>query len=834
MKTLLVIDANSIINRAFYGVAPLTAPSGLHTNAVFGLVNTVASQMDALKPDAVVAAFDLKAPTFRHKLYDAYKAGRRPMPPELSEQFPAARRALAAMGAFIAEKEGYEADDVLGTFAREAKERGDTRTYLLTGDRDSLQLVDERTTVLLAGNRETAAIDPAEFFSRYGVPSDRFVDVKALMGDSSDNIPGVPGIGEKTALKLIAAYGDLDTLYASLDAADLPEKQKEKLRAGRDSAYLSRTLSRIERNAPLGFGLAEAEKAERDDAALAELFRELGFAKLTERFALKADKLTDGAPEGAKTVTAEESLTLARGGTVVFSFTAEGDLSFSVGEEAYTLPAAEIGAAAELFGGGYSLVCHDLKAACARLGRSVSGCVFDTMLAAYLDDPGASDYSLAALTSRYPPEKGGTSPVRYIAYLRETLSRRLAESGADRLLSEVEIPVAVLLYEMERDGALVDREGLRDFGRQLAGIAQGLEEQIYLLAGRPFNINSPKQLGTVLFEELGLKAPKKTKSGYSTASDVLEKLAFHHEIVSLVLEYRHVTKLNSTFVVGLSDAADAEGRVHTSFHQCGTATGRLSSSDPNLQNIPIRTELGRRMRQFFTAPEGMLLVDADYSQIELRLLAHLSGDENMIRAFREGEDIHRSTAAAVFGVPEEMVTPEMRKSAKAVNFGIVYGIGAFSLSEDLGISRREAADYIESYYARYPKIREYLDRTVEAARETGYTTTLFGRRRKIPELSSSNHNLRAFGERVAMNSPIQGSAADLIKMAMVAVDRRLKENVPGARIILQVHDELICEAPEKDAERVARILSEEMERAVTLSVPLPADAGIGKNWLACR
>ncbi|MBQ2117476.1 MAG: DNA polymerase I, partial [Clostridia bacterium] len=477
MKTLLVIDANSIINRAFYGVAPLTSPSGLPTNAVYGLVNSVASQLEALKPDAFVAAFDLKAPTFRHKIYDAYKAGRRPTPPELLEQFPLARRALAAMGAFVAEKEGYEADDILGTFSREAEERGDTHTYLLTGDRDSLQLVSERTTVLLAGNRETAAIDPAEFFSRYGVTPDRFVDVKALMGDSSDNIPGVPGIGEKTALKLIAAYGDLDTLYASLDTADLPEKQKEKLRAGRESAELSRTLARIERNAPLGFGLAEAEAAERDDAALASLFNELGFARLTERFALKAAKLSDAAPEDARPVTAGELLSLARGASVVFTFTAEGDLSALIGEEAYTLPASELCAAGELFAGGYALVCHDLKGACARLGRPVSGCVFDTMLAAYLDDPGATDYSLSALTAKYPPEKGA-SPVRYIASLWERLAPRLAESGADKLLTGTEIPVAVLLYEMERDGALVDREGLRDFGGRLTEIASGLEQQI--------------------------------------------------------------------------------------------------------------------------------------------------------------------------------------------------------------------------------------------------------------------------------------------------------------------------------------------------------------------
>ena len=833
MKKLLVIDANSILNRAFYAVAPLTSPSGVPTNAVFGLLNSVLSQWEALAPDTAVAAFDVKAPTFRHQMYDAYKAGRRPAPPDLLAQFPVAKDCLRALGFYVAECPGFEADDILGTFAREAGERGDYLTYLLTGDRDSLQLIDDRTTVLLAGNRETAVMDIPAFTERYGVSPDRFVDVKALMGDSSDNIPGVPGIGEKTALKLISSYGTLDALYAALPSAgDIPAGQKEKLTAGRESAYLSRTLAAIDRNAALGFSLADAERVKRDDRALRRIFSELGFVKLTERLALHADKLSLDPPADAVCSSPSDVLAAARTGVSVLFLLQDGSLAVRTDGICRILTKDVLPDAAPLFDGSCRLICHDLKALCTALHTRVRGCVFDTMLAAYILDSAATDYSLDALAAKYPPSDG--CAVVYLSELEKTLRAELEKIGALSLLTDIEIPVAEILYEMEQIGSRVDIAGLTAFGKTLSAYAGDLEKRICFLAGREFNINSPKQLGTVLFDEMKLKAPKKTKNGYSTASDVLEKLAPENEIVSLVLEYRHVTKLNSTFVEGLCHAADEDGRVHTTFHQSVTATGRLSSTDPNLQNIPIRTELGRELRRFFIPTEGYLLADADYSQIELRLMAHISGDENLKNAFLSGEDIHTSTAAAVFGVPEELVTPELRKRAKAVNFGIIYGIGEFSLSEDLHISRREARSYIDSYKARFPGVSRYLEEIVAQARENGYVTTVFGRRRSIPELKSGNRNLQAFGERVAMNSPIQGSAADIIKLAMIRVTRRFERELPTARLLLQVHDELLAEAPASDIDLAAKILAEEMENAVKLTVPLPAESGTGNTWLACH
>ncbi len=830
MKKLLVIDANSILNRAFYGIAPLTSPSGIPTNAVYGMINTVMSQLDALAPDVCAAAFDVKAPTFRHNMFGEYKAGRKPTPPELLAQIPVAKDCLGAMGVYVAEKAGYEADDILGTFAAEAEREG-MRVYLLTGDRDSLQLITDSTTVLLAGNKETAVMDPAAFKEKYGIPAENYVYCKALMGDPSDNIPGVPGIGEKTAFKLIGEYGDLDALYAALPEAAIPAGQKNKLETGRELAYLSLDLATIKRDAELGFGIADAAQVKRDDMRLATLFSELGFAKLTERLSLKADKLSFDPPADAKTIGAEELFLHTKGRTATFSFGEDGSLYVGCDESYYILEPKEAANAENFFGGEVSLVCHDLKKACHWAGREISGCVFDTMLADYLLEPETSDHSLDAIAAKHPT--GTACALKYTEQLWIKQKALLEESGAYKLLMDMEIPVAVILYGMEKQGFLVDTEGLERFGQMLATLAKELENRIFFLAGREFNINSPKQLGTVLFEEMGLKAPKKTKSGYSTASDVLDKLS-HHEIVSLVLEYRHVTKLNSTFVVGLINAADSEGRVHSTFHQSVTATGRLSSTDPNLQNIPIRTELGREMRKFFIPRKGYLLADADYSQIELRVLAHVSGDENMRGAFVRGEDIHTSTASAVFGVPEEMVTGELRKRAKAVNFGIVYGIGDFSLAEDLHISRKEARAYIDSYLERYPGVRDYLRDTVAAARETGYVSTVFGRRRRIPELSSSNKNLQAFGERVAMNSPIQGSAADIIKIAMINVSRRLKSELPEARLLLQVHDELLVEAPEGLIGDAARILEEEMSKAVRLAVPLPAECGTGDNWFICH
>ncbi|MBQ2733147.1 MAG: DNA polymerase I [Clostridia bacterium] len=829
MKKLLVIDANSILNRAFYGIAPLSSPSGIPTNAVYGMINTVTAQLDAVQPDMCAAAFDVKAPTFRHNMYGEYKAGRKPAPPELLAQFPVAKDCLAAMGIYVAEKAGFEADDILGTLAAEA-EGEDMQVYLLTGDRDSLQLITDKTTVLLCTNKETLVTDPAAFKEKYGVPAENYVYCKALMGDSSDNIPGVPGIGEKTAFKLIGEYGDLDTMYAALSDAAIPAGQKAKLEAGRELAYLSLELATIKRDAELGFGLKEVSEAKRDNARLASLFSELGFAKLTEKLSVKADKLEYTAPAKTEAVDAAELCAFADGKTAVFYVDADGMLVYCDGRY-MSLSADEMKKADAFFGGGVKLVCHDLKAACHTVGRRIRGCIFDTMLADYILESGTSDHSLDAVCAKHP--LGADTAIDYIVALWHDEERRLEENGNLKLLTDIEIPVCEILYTMEERGFLVDTEGLRKFGEKLTALAAELEARIYFLAGREFNINSPKQLGTVLFEEMGLKAPKKTKNGYSTASDVLDKLS-HHEIVSLVLEYRHVTKLNSTFVCGLINAADEEGRVHTTFHQSVTATGRLSSTDPNLQNIPIRTELGREMRKFFVPKEGYLLADADYSQIELRVLAHVSGDAEMCRAFNEGADIHTSTAAAVFGVPEEMVTGELRKRAKAVNFGIVYGIGEFSLAEDLHISRKEAKEYIESYLARYSGVSAYLDAAVESARASGYVSTVFGRRRAIPELNSSNRNLQAFGERVAMNSPIQGSAADIIKIAMIRVFRRLETELPEARLLLQVHDELLLEAPKDKIAEAARILEEEMANAVSLSVPLPAECGTGENWFVCH
>lgn len=829
MKKLLVIDANSILNRAFYGIAPLTSPSGIPTNAVYGMINTVTAQLDAVEPDMCAAAFDVKAPTFRHNMYGEYKAGRKPTPPELLAQFPVAKDCLGAMGVYVAEKEGFEADDILGTLAAEA-EKEDMRVYLLTGDRDSLQLITDKTTVLLCTNKETLAMDPAAFKEKYGVPAENYVYCKALMGDSSDNIPGVPGIGEKTAFKLIGEYGDLDTMYSALPNAAVPAGQKAKLESGKELAYLSLELATIKRDAELGFGLKEVAEAQRDNARLASLFGELGFAKLTEKLSVKADKLEYTDPDGTEAVNAAELCAFADGKTAVFYADADGML-VCCDNRYMRIAADELKKADAFFDGSVRLVCHDLKAACHSIGRRIRGCVFDTMLADYILESGTSDHSLDAVCAKHP--LGASKAIDYIGALWQDEKQRLEENGNLSLLTDIELPVAEILYTMEESGFLVDTDGLADFGKKLTAIACELEARIHFLAGREFNINSPKQLGTVLFEEMGLKAPKKTKNGYSTASDVLDKLS-HHEIVSLVLEYRHVTKLNSTFVSGLINAADGEGRVHTTFHQSVTATGRLSSTDPNLQNIPIRTELGRELRKFFIPKKGYLLADADYSQIELRVLAHVSGDSEMCRAFNEGADIHTSTASAVFGVPEEMVTSELRKRAKAVNFGIVYGIGEFSLAEDLHISRKEAKEYIESYLARYSGVSEYLDAAIESARKAGYVSTVFGRRRAIPELNSSNRNLQAFGERVAMNSPIQGSAADIIKIAMIRVFRRLESELPEARLILQVHDELLVEAPSDKIADAARILEEEMANAVSLSVPLPAECGTGENWFVCH
>lgn len=833
MKNLLIIDGNSIINRAFYGIRELTAPDGLHTNAIYGMLNIIFSHTDALSPDYMAAAFDVHAPTFRHGMFSEYKAGRRETPPELLEQFPYAKECLAAMGIPVLEKEGWEADDILGTLASLANEtgQGSIKTYILTGDKDSLQLVSDNTTVLLAGNKETTRIDRNKFREIYGIEPEGFVDVKALMGDSSDNIPGVPGIGEKTALKLIAEFGSIEKLYEGLEAAKLTDSVKLKLKDGRESAFLSKTLAKIDTKVPLGFSLEDIAKKETDTASLSGIFNRLGFAKLTERLGLAAPKIMRCAPTGTASLSAKELSAKLKGRTAAISLD-ENALSFYT-EDGFYIYEGDKTDIREVFEfKSYRLVCHDLKSVCASLltaGIKIKSCVFDTMLAAYLLSPGASNYSLDALSSIYPPLS--KEAAAYIYQLYKTLGARLEEKGETALLEKIELPTALVLAEMEKSGFKVDRAGLEKFREKLEEMEKDAAERVYFSAGRSFNINSPKQLGTILFEEMKLPPPKKTKSGFSTDSEVLEKLSPYHPIAGDILEYRKIAKLKSTYAIGLLERADENGRVHTSFNQCVTATGRLSSTEPNLQNIPIRTDLGRQLRRYFIPEnENYVLIDADYSQIELRLLAHISGDENMRQAFLSGEDIHASTATAVFGVPYEMVTPELRKRAKAVNFGIVYGIGDFSLSQDLGITRREAKEYMDGYFAKYPAVSEYLSAVVEAAYRNGYVSTISGRRREIPELSSSNRNLKAFGERVAMNSPIQGSAADIIKIAMINVSSRFEREGLDARIILQVHDELVIEASKKDERAAREALVYEMENAVSLSVPLPVDVSVGENW----
>lgn len=840
MKKMLVVDGNSILNRAFYGVRPLTTKDGFPTNALYGMVNMIRKQTEATGADGLAVAFDLKAPTFRHGLYDAYKAGRRPMPEELAEQLPVAKELLAAMGFHVLELAGYEADDILGTVSAMCEREG-IPCCLMTGDRDSLQLISDTTHILLATNTDTVDTDRAAFREKYGVEPEQFVDVKALMGDSSDNIPGVPGIGEKTALKLIAAYGSLDGVYAALPGAKETPSVLRKLTEGKESAYLSQTLARICREVPLGIPLNDLTAAEPDRPKLRELFLRLEFSGFLKRFGL--DQPEPAAVSREVTRTDADAGTLASvlkgADTVALDRTEDGILLTADGKTVCRLTVPFEAVVPVL--AGKTVICHDVKPLYKEpaLDRLRELTVRDLMLAGYLANSSKGNYDLPMLVQDY---LGALLPedcprVTVFLPLWEKLSENLAASGQTDLLGELEEPLALVLADMETAGFRIDREGIAAYGRQLGELADGLEKQIYQLAGVPegFNINSPKQLGDILFDVLKLPHGKKTKTGYSTNAEILEKLRPYHPIVDAVLDYRQLTKLKSTYADGLLKVADAHGRVHTTFRQTGTATGRLSSTEPNLQNIPVRTELGRELRRYFL-PENRdyVIVDADYSQIELRLLAAVSGDENLCEAFREGADIHTSTAAAVFGVPRDCVTPEMRKRAKAVNFGIMYGIGAFSLADDIGVSRQEAQAFIDRYLGQFPRVDAYLKQTIASAYENGYVTTLFGRRRYIAELAGKNKMQQKFGERVAMNSPIQGTAADLIKLAMIRVHRRLREEGLDARLILQVHDELLIESNRTCADRAQEILRTEMESAARLSVPLTVEIHAGDTWFAAK
>ena len=832
MKTLLAVDGNSILNRAYYGVRPLSNKEGLPTNALFGMVSILQKNLEAVRPDYAAIAFDLKAPTFRHKIYAEYKAGRRPMPDDLAAQLPLSKETAAALGFCPLELAGYEADDILGTLADMA-EKEDCVAYILTGDRDALQLISDKVHVLLATNTDTVDFDEDKFKEKYGVPSGRFVDVKALMGDSSDNIPGVPGIGEKTALKLIAEHGSLDGVYADLLTADLTPSVRAKLENGKESAYFSKTLATICRTVPLGKTLTDIAYAGPHRSDLTRLFVRFEFNAFLKRMGLdEAQEPTNEAAAAIEVPTLDAAAAAALPDTVALDITDEGTF-VSDGVTVACLQESELTA---LLQSERRIVCHDAKRLYELLeekGIHWRAAAMDTMLGAYVLNAADTGFDLSRLLLNFLGEPTPPSPmhVALLPRLAEAVDARVREIGAEKLLYEIEMPLSAVLADMELAGFRVDGDGLAAYGAQLTEVAGQLAERIYYAAGGPFNINSTKQLGEVLFDRLHLPHGKKTKTGYSTGAEVLEKLAPYHPIIEDILDYRQVAKLNSTYAEGLQKQIGPDGRIHTVFKQTGTATGRLSSAEPNLQNIPIRTELGKELRRYFIPQnDKYLLIDADYSQIKLRLLASMADDENMIEAFAAGADIHTSTAARVFGIAPEQVTPELRKRAKAVNFGILYGMGAHSLSEDLHIGIGQAKAYIESYFAAYPAIDAYLKNTVEQAYRDGYVTTLFGRRRYIPELKMQNKNMQHFGERVAMNSPIQGTAADIIKIAMIRVHEKLQKSGLDARLVLQVHDELIVECAKKDAAAAREILVREMENAVKLKVALSVGVAEGENW----
>ncbi len=845
MKSLLVIDGNSILNRAFYGIKPLTNREGLYTNAIYGMVTIIWRHIEALHPDYCAVAFDLKAPTFRHKMYDGYKANRTGMPEELAVQLPYAKECMKALGFSVVSLEGYEADDILGTLSLQADE-GKIKSYILTGDRDSLQLIGENTGVLLAKNKETVLFDQEEFRKTYGVESCQFVDVKALMGDSSDNIPGVPGIGEKTALKLIAEFGSLENLYENYETSGLTPSVRQKLSDGKEKAFLSQALARIDRHVPLPISVEDCAYRGIDKSALRQLFVKLEFTTFMRKFDL--ENLPD--EEGViSEIHEEKTQVTVMEGDIPETFLRAKDqriameldddsIEFSDGKIVWRTSLNRDDALSS-FLKELSVVCFDYKKICKALilaGLPIPACAFDCMLAAYVLD---SNHAVSKVDELFVRYFGRQVPVRentaYLLPLVEELSKLIKEENAEDLLYEIEIPLAKLLAEMEITGFRIDVEGIRKYGEALEETAKELEARIFCYAGQEFNIASPKQLGEVLFEKMELPKSKKTKTGYSTDAETLQKLIPYHPIIEDILDYRQMTKLKSTYADGLAKAADAGGRVHSVFNQTGTATGRLSSSEPNLQNIPVRTEAGREFRKYFIPEnENYVLIDADYSQIELRLLAHISDDATMIEAYREGADIHRATAAKVFGVAPDEVSADLRKKAKAVNFGIMYGIGEYSLSEDLGISRAQAKSYIDSYLAGFPQVRDYLTGIREKARRDGYVTTYFGRRRYIPELSSTNKNLQHFGERVAMNSPVQGTAADIIKIAMIRTDRELKRRGLDAKLILQVHDELLIEASRACANEAMEILVACMRGAADLSVPLDVEAHMGATWFDAK
>ena len=851
---LLAVDGNSIVNRAFYGVKPLTTKDGQFTNAIYGFMNILNSLIQRENPDGVAVAFDLKAPTFRHKMYDEYKAGRKPMPTELAEQIPVLKELLKLFGYSTIELEGYEADDILGTLSL-AAEQNDDVCVISTGDRDSLQLVSEHTTVLLAatkmGRPEIIPCTPEYITEKYGITPPQMIELKALMGDSSDNIPGVAGVGEKTATDLVQRFGSIEYIYENLADLDIKEGVRNKLAVDKENAFLSKQLGTIFRQVPISLDFSDYAFKKQDKSALAAMLKKLEFFKMLSQMNLE-NEAEENAVEtltpakAFKIVPFEELVNGLNNNSPVTVLPKENTLYFAVDN---LLSKIEIGENNNLLSSIFdnkSLKINSVNSKqIYKLLSNVSKMRlfdFDVTLAGYLCSPSSNSYDLPRLANEYlkqsfeiesNDDQTFTELVQ-ASLLYTPLANEIEQTGMSMLLNEIEIPLARVLAEMEQVGFKLDTDGIAAMRDSLNQRTEDLEQEIYELAGEKFNIKSPAQLGVILFEKLGLKSGKKTKSGYSTTAEILEKLKHDHPIINLVLEYRTITKLNSTYCEGLLKAVEQDGRVRSTFNQTETRTGRISSLEPNLQNIPVRRAEGRELRKFFVAKEGYLLVDADYSQIELRVLAHLAGDKAMINAFKNGEDIHTKTAGEVFNMPPLLVTPKMRSSAKAVNFGIVYGIGAFSLGQDIGVSRAEAQKYIDGYFATYPEIANYMNKAVETAKEKGFSCTMFGRRRYLPELKSSNGNLRAFGERVARNMPIQGTAADIIKLAMIKTRDKLLESGLDARVILQVHDELIVEAEESVAKEAGKILEQEMARAAELLVPLLVDIHRGRDWYTAK
>ena len=837
---LLILDGNSVINRAYFGVKPLTNREGLYTHAIYGFLNILEKMEKEEQPDAVCVSFDLHGPTFRHLRYDGYKATRHGMPEELAMQMPVMKDVLRAMRIPIYECQGWEADDVIGTVGRICSNNG-WECVVVTGDRDSLQLIDENVHVKLVvtkGGQTASTLYTREVFQQeYGFEPKKLIDLKALMGDHSDNIPGVKGIGEKTAKALLCKFGSLDGVYQHLDDPMIKPKMRDNLEQYKQDAYLSYELATIMPEAPIDFQPEDAIVQPYDQKALYDLFVRLEFVRLIDRYGLRSAALLEQPKQvERKTLPRVDSLPQNVGQCAIF-IGDDSSLSVAWREGVCSLTPLESMAAASLLASCPELVCHDLKNTLHQLdllGLPHGNFIFDTALAAYDLNPSQSDYSIEKLSTNFlgselPPMDGGARAECVLA-LYPVLEAELKDKGMDNLYSTVELPLCPVLYDMEKEGVAIDRQMLLRFGDMLTQRIDACEKLIYSYSEEPFNIQSPKQLGAVLFQQLGLPPVKKTKTGYSTNADVLEKMKDKHPIVPAIMDYRMLTKLKSTYAEGLLKQIGSDGRIHTTLQNMVTATGRLSSTEPNLQNIPVRTDLGAEIRKMFVPKEGCVLVDADYSQIELRVLADIAKDQAMIDAFRQGRDIHTVTASQVFGVGEEEVTSLQRRHAKAVNFGIVYGISEFSLAEDIGVSRYQAKDYIDNYLATYHGVRDYMRQVVRDARQKGYTQTAYGRRRYIPELSSSNFNIRSGAERIALNTPIQGTAADLIKLAMIRVHSALASEYPQAKLLLQVHDELIIECPREIAQPVAKLVSQQMEQVASLSVPLVAEAKWGGSW----